>query len=170
MKGNGEHGQGLVEYGVIAVVLLVVIYLVLMPFLAALGPAVEDVVGSVQDLGNRVEDLAVQANGSIKPIPQGAPTVNPENSHAEKHEFEDGKSQSISIQEMRDCMDNGNVVETWVNDKNKHWVDVCKFDDDTWGLRVVDNGNNEITGWIAKGSYQQEVEEYLIRQGYRSFP
>lgn len=158
-----EKGQGLAEYALVLVVVGVILYIALIPLMAAVGPSVEDFVGSVRDLAN----LASQ---SIKPIPQGAPTVIPDNSHAEKHEFEDGKSQEISIQDMRDCMNNGGVWETWQNPKTKHWMDVCKFGEDTWGLRCVNNCNEELTGWIAEGPYQVEVEEYLIRNGYQVFP
>lgn len=137
-----EFRGGLFEYGV----LLMIVGFVLVAVLMVVGPAVMEVV-----------------DGYIPP--------DTSKSHAEKHNMEAGKSQVFTVDDMRKCMDNGGVVETWKNPSNGHWMDICALgpEGDVWGYRCTNNCNEELTGWVEEGTYHQ-VEEYLIRSGYQVFP
>ena len=161
MATNNTYNSNSVSGGLLERFLVLVgIVIVIIVLLGFIGPAIGSVTETVDNLTSQYS----------KPIPENAPTVNPDNSHAEKHEFEKGKNQEISIQNMRDCMDNGGVVETWKNDSTNHWMDICCFGPDCWGLRCVDNNNCELTGWIIDGSYGKVVENYLLENGYRAWP
>lgn len=160
MKGKySERGQGVIEYAVVGVVILVIAYIVLLPFMAAIGPLVEQFVDSLQD-------LVSLANGKGR-----LADVDTSKSHG------DDKHGEALAAEVRHCIDNGGFIQTWYNPQTKHYVEVCMmldpsgegFDDEHFGLRpCIDDpecGFTELTTFDMEGT-ANDVEWYLGGQGY----
>ena len=169
MPGDAK-GQGVVEFALILVLVLVVIFALVAFFQSPSGRAVTAMaagaIGSTTGNGEEhfdVFNLALQAFDEITHnVAVGSQADRTKSHGAERH----GEQYNSVITTLDKC----GASETWHNPTTDRWANVCltEYKKGHWGAQIVNNADEEITGFLNRAGPEEydAFAEYMRNQGY----